>query len=235
MAGNISQKGMSQIWLKSNGGLPERAGAGMESPAGAPAAAADEELLERVRQYDESALLELYDRYQSSIYRFAFAMSGDASLAADITQDVFLMMLERRGLFGWLFSRFDARKGSLEGYLLGVARRLTRKVTAKQSRWLPIDTVLDTGAPAGFGDEIESRFMVGQLRAAIALLPVKYREAIVLCCLQEKSYEETAAILGCSMGTVASRLSRGRKLLLERLAVIEPERKPIGSMVRQQM
>lgn len=199
------------------------------------AASADEALLERVRQYDESALLELYDRYQASIYRYAFAMSGDPSLAADITQDVFLMMLDRRSLFGWLFSRFDSRKGSLEGYLLGVARKLTRKFAARQSRWLPIDLAEESGAGGDLGQEVEARFMVGQMRAIIALLPVKYREAIVLCCLQEKSYEQAAAILGCSMGTVASRLSRGRKLLLERLEAVAPAKEPVTAIPRQQM
>lgn len=220
--------------VHSNGGLPAERAAEVSLRASEATVPHDEELLERVRQCDEAALLELYDRYQASIYRFAFAMSGDASVAADITQDVFLLMLERRGLFGWLFSRFDARKGSLEGYLLGVARRLTRKFTARQNRWLPIETVLDRGTPDSHGQEIDSRFMLGQMRALIALLPIKYREAIVLCCLQEKSYEETAAILGCSTGTVASRLSRGRKLLLERLEAIEPEKRLLGSMARQQ-
>lgn len=198
-------------------------------------ACADEALLERVRQYDERALLELYDRYQASIYRYAFAMSGDPSLAADITQDVFLMMMDRRSLFGWLFSRFDPRKGTLEGYLLGVARKLTRKFTARQRRWLPIDLAEESDDASDLGQEMESRFMVGRMRAIISLLPVKYREAIVLCYLQEKSYEQAAAILGCSMGTVASRLSRGRKLLLERLETIAPEREPAPTMARQEM
>jgi len=49
------------------------------------------------------------------------------------------------------------------------------------------------------------------------LLPVHYREAVVLCELQEMSYEEAAAALGCSVGTIRSRLHRGRGLLGERL------------------
>lgn len=226
----------------SAGGAGTREGAGDRTAASREeaipvneAAGADEALLERVRQYDEKALLELYDRYQGSIYRYAFAMSGDPSLAADITQDVFLMMMDRRSLFGWLFSRFDPRKGTLEGYLLGVARKLTRKFTARQSRWLPIDLADGSDDSCDLGQEMESHFMVGRMRAIIALLPVKYREAIVLCYLQEKSYEQAAAILGCSMGTVASRLSRGRKLLLERLEAIAPERAPAPAMARQEM
>jgi RNA polymerase sigma-70 factor (ECF subfamily) len=211
------------------------AASGEEAVPAGEVACADEALLERVRRYDDKALLELYDRYQGSVYRYAFAMSGDPSLAADITQDVFLMMMDRRSLFGWLFLRFDPRKGTLEGYLLGVARKLTRKFTARQSRWLPIDLANESDDASDLGQEMESRFMLGRMRAVIALLPVKYREAIVLCYLQEKSYEQAAAILGCSMGTVASRLSRGRKLLLERLEAIAPEREPAPAMARQEM
>ncbi|HEX3939849.1 MAG TPA: RNA polymerase sigma factor [Acidobacteriaceae bacterium] len=229
--GNISQMGMTRAWLKSD--LPKQDEIIREPEAGAYFA--DEELLERVRQCDENALLELYDRYQAPIYRFAFAMSGDPSLAADITQDVFVLMLERRGLFGWLFARFDPRKGSLEQYLLGVARKLTRKHAARQSRWLAIDSVAEPGSLTDLGEEVESRFMVGKLRAAVALLPIKYREAVVLCCLQEKSYEEAAGILECSLGTVASRLSRGRKLLLDRLGTDDTPRRPMSSMARQQL
>jgi RNA polymerase sigma-70 factor (ECF subfamily) len=51
------------------------------------------------------------------------------------------------------------------------------------------------------------------LRKAIAALPARYREAIVLCNLQGRSYEEAAAVLGCAVGTVRSRLHRGRELL----------------------
>ncbi len=58
---------------------------------------------------------------------------------------------------------------------------------------------------------------IERLHAAIARLPVEYREALVLCELQELSYAETAAVLGCPVGTVRSRLHRGRALLVAML------------------
>jgi RNA polymerase sigma-70 factor, ECF subfamily len=180
-----------------------------------PLVSLDEELLAQIRQGNHCALVEIYDRYQAPVYQFAFAMSGDQSIAADITQDVFLLMLERNGPFHGVFSRFTSEKGALEGYLLGVARRLTRKVMRKQSRWLPIGE--EVTSQEVLAEKIESGFALERLRSAIELLPVKYREAIVLCSLQERSYEQAAAIIGCSMGTLASRLSRARKMLSERL------------------
>ena len=207
---------MLTTWLNSNGDPQAVPSPGAQARLETSAAGSDEELLRRIRQWDTGALLEAYDRYQAPIYQFVLQMSGDAGLAADITQEVFLLMLERGGLLSRVFSRFDMRKGSLEGYLLGVAQRLTKKLKAKQSRWSPLDENLDVVSPQVLGQEIESRSTLARLHFAIAQLPVKYREVVVLCCLQEKSYEQAATILRCSAGTVASRLSRGRKLLIER-------------------
>ena len=215
MPGNINQKDMLATWLNSNGeaqAVPSPGGQVRPEPS---PAGSDQELLQRIWQLDLSAVMEVYDRYQASIYHFVLEMSGDRSVAADITQDVFLLMLERRGLLSRVFARFDVRKGSLEGYLLGVARRLTRKLAAKQSRWEPM-IELESASPLVLGEEIESKSTLQRLHSAIAQLPVKYREVVVLCCLQEKSYEQAAAVLGCSTGTIASRLSRARKLLSER-------------------
>ena len=205
---------------------------GMVSPAirntGKRLASLDEELLAQIRQGDRSALVEVYDRYQAPVYQFALAMSGDQSIAADITQDVFLLMLEPTGPFRGVFSGFDPEKGALEGYLLGVARKLTRKAMRKQSRWQPIaedvhsEIAFAEGSESKLEAKVESKIdaarSLERLRSAIELLPVKYREAIVLCCLQERSYDQAAAIIGRSAGTVASRLSRARKLLSQRLA-----------------
>lgn len=185
-------------------------------------ALSDDELLTLVRQRDEGALLEIYDRYQRPVYRFVMAMSGDPWIAADITQDVFLLMLDQGNSIFRLFSRFDPRKGGLEQYLLGVARKLTRRFAAKERRWTAIDG--DVQSPASTFDAIESDSSLERLRTAIALLPVKYREAVVLCYLEERSYEQAAAIAGCSLGTIASRLSRARKLLTERMNNWSPER-----------
>jgi RNA polymerase sigma factor (sigma-70 family) len=63
----------------------------------------------------------------------------------------------------------------------------------------------------------ESALDAAQVKEAIALLPIRYREAIVLCDLQENDYAETARILGCSVGTIRSRLHRGRGLLVRKL------------------
>jgi RNA polymerase sigma factor (sigma-70 family) len=70
---------------------------------------------------------------------------------------------------------------------------------------------------AGVPEEFLSRETVERVRRAVGQLPESYREAVVLCDLEEMSYEEAAAALECPIGTVRSRLHRGRAMLLEKL------------------
>src|ERR1700693_4244615 len=77
----------------------------------------DEDLLIRLRRGDEAAFLALYRKRQAALYRFALQMSGSAAIAEDITQEVFLALL--RGECG-----FNPDRGSLSGYLFGIARKL---------------------------------------------------------------------------------------------------------------
>jgi RNA polymerase sigma factor (sigma-70 family) len=76
-------------------------------------------------------------------------------------------------------------------------------------RALTIDT-----DPVG---DIERRRHLQALRRAITALPVRYREAVVLCDLHELSYVDAATTIGCAIGTVRSRLHRGRAMLARRL------------------
>ena len=170
----------------------------------------DEELLENARSGSRPAWAELYERHQRGIYRFALHMSGSPATADEVVQETFLHLL-RGGL------RFDAAKGSLGAFLVGVARikslrlgrsRVDREVTA------PIDKMACRSDLAG---ELEISQRDQALHRAVLGLPEHYREAVVLCELTELSYEEAAAVIGCPVGTVRSRLHRARHMLLERL------------------
>src|ERR1017187_7364751 len=77
----------------------------------------DDELLSRLRRGDEAAFVTLYRRRQGAIYRFAMHMSGSATTAEDITQEVFMALLRRE-------CGFDPERGTLSGYLFGIARKL---------------------------------------------------------------------------------------------------------------
>jgi RNA polymerase sigma-70 factor (ECF subfamily) len=148
-------------------------------------------------------------------------MGGSIAIAEELTQEVFTVVLD--GLFSGKFERFDPERGTLEGYLLGITRNLARMEFRRTRRLLSLEGIME--APGGEGfvleqyedgrlwNELTLHFNVGRLQAAILELPIHYREVVVLCSLQERSYRDAATILQCSEGTIASRMNRAKSLL----------------------
>ncbi|MGA7521291.1 MAG: RNA polymerase sigma factor [Acidobacteriaceae bacterium] len=191
-------------------------------------AESDAEIAARLSQRDELAFLDLYDRHGRTVYRFLVHMTGSVALAEELTQEVFVAILN--AISAGTMARFDPSKGTLEGYLLGIARNLARVELRRNHRLISLDGALETPEwqrlLETFAEDGRSRdglaLVVAQsevraLYKAILKLPVHYREAIVLCGLAEKSYQEAAALLGISEGTIASRMNRAKGLLAARL------------------
>jgi RNA polymerase sigma-70 factor, ECF subfamily len=186
------------------------------------------QLVERLKRRDESAFLQLYDRHRRSVYWFLVHMTGSVAVAEDLTQGVFVAVLEKIG--SGTIDQFDPGKGTLEGYLLGIARNLAREEHRKTRRFASLESVFETPEWERFLDKFcrENQIQNAEtllaahsdlklLYSAILDLPELYRETIVLCSLQEKSYQQAAAILQCSEGTVASRLHRAKALLAAKM------------------
>jgi len=176
----------------------------------------DEDLLQRMRAGDEEAFLTLYRRRQGAIYRFAYHMTGSASTAEDVTQEVFLALIRKD-------CGFDPLRGTLSGYLFGIARKLVLRHLDRSRGLTELDPEAHDRVPpeSAMGDdpvvELIRREGIEHLRRAILALPKRYREVVVLCDLEELDYVAAAAALDCPIGTVRSRLHRARALLLERL------------------
>ncbi len=113
---------------------------------------------------------------------------------------------------------FDSRRGSLMAYLYGIARNFVRRHLERSRAW---DSFEDSGdEPVSLDDplvELTRRETIDGVREAILSLPPNYREVVVLCELQELSYQEAAAVLGCAVGTIRSRLHRARAMLIGKL------------------
>ena len=175
-------------------------------------------LLERMRQGDEAAFSELFARHRVAVYRYAAHM-GAAAAADDVVQEVFLAFLRQIG-------SFDAARGSVQGYLLGITRRQVLKQRTRAAEEQGIDGDDDAfavAAPASNPFEsLTSAEIVERVRAAIALLPDAYREAVVLCDLNELDYATAADVIGCPIGTVRSRLHRARARLVALLEDMRP-------------
>src|SRR5215472_2462501 len=176
----------------------------------------DEELLIRMHSGDEQAFVSLYRKRQAAIFRFALHMGGSESLAEDITQEVFLAVI-RDGC------GYDPARGSLSGYLYGIARKLMLRHIERGRLDVTLESDLeDTALPEMAVEDdplldLTHREGIEALRRAVLALPRRYREVVVLCDLEEVDYAEAAVVLGCPIGTVRSRLHRARALLLEKL------------------
>ena len=173
--------------------------------------ASDQELLARMIGGEEDAFTALYRRRQAAVYRFAIQMTGNVVVAEDVTQEVFMALIEHA-------RRFDAERGSVASFLYGIARNLVLRRLERDRG----NSGLDAAAEeiAGGEDLLEDltrRETVDQVRRAVLSLPPVYREAVVLCDLQDTSYEDAAAALDCPVGTVRSRLNRGRSMLAQKL------------------
>jgi len=190
----------------------------------------DDVLLRRSARGDEEAFTELYRRHQAPLYRFALRMSGNIWAAEEIVQDVFMTLIREP-------RKFDPERGALRSFLYGITRNRVMKHLERVPREL-LHEALDEDAigqrgvardamtPAEWADIRERR---DQVRAAVLELPAEFREAIVLCGLEELSYEEAAKLLDCPVGTIRSRLHRGRALLLVKLEMLRDTPKRAGA------
>jgi RNA polymerase sigma-70 factor (ECF subfamily) len=183
----------------------------------------DDDLLRLLRSGDEEAFLALYRRRQGAIYRFALHVSGSASAAEDIVQEVFITLL--RGDCG-----YNPERGTLSGYLFGVARKQALRLLERTRADVAIEPESEEASvPELSVDDdplagLTHRESLEALRKAVAALPRRYREVVALCDLEEIDYADAAAALGCPIGTVRSRLHRARALLLEKLNKDRPRR-----------
>jgi RNA polymerase sigma-70 factor (ECF subfamily) len=180
----------------------------------------DDRLLAGIAAGKPDALMWLFRRRQADVYRFALHMSGATALADDVTQDVFMVVMREAG-------RYQPGRSSVTAWLCGIARNCVRQRLDREARFQSLDGCEEDAAaqrPAALLDpvgELTRVERIAALRRAVLALPVRYREVVVLCDLEELSYADAADALGCAIGTVRSRLHRARAMLAVRLSALE--------------
>ncbi|HYO83939.1 MAG TPA: RNA polymerase sigma factor [Bryobacteraceae bacterium] len=173
----------------------------------------DDRLLMRCAEGDEEAFAVLYRRRQAGVYRFALHMSGRDHVAEEVTQEVFLALIREP-------QRYQSGKGTVVSWLYGIARNHVLRLLERDRRELPVEPEWQSEVPCEREDllgRLTREQAIDALRNAILTLPETYREAVVLCDLEEMQYADAAAVLGVPVGTVRSRLNRGRGMLSEKL------------------
>ena len=173
----------------------------------------DGRIIEACRQGDRAAFKLLFETYKDKVFSIAVYSSGDRSLAEDVTQQVFLK----------LFTAIQQFRGDSEFttwlYRLVVNACLDER--RRRRRWLPLGETVAMGNPGEKKPQEKqyARIEVAEaVREAIGELKPKFRLPILLKYIEGLSYEEIATVMGCSKGTVASRLNRGHSQLAKRLS-----------------
>ena len=198
----------------------------------------EQALIESARKGDARAFNQLVLLYQGMAYNVAFRILSDPDAASDATQDAFLKAFKAMRRF---------RGGSFKAWLLRIVtnacydqlRRKQRRPTSSLDD-LPVeaDHSQYLHDPAEKPDEYAERRELGQaIQAGISTLPVEQRTVLVLSDVQGLSYIEISEVMGISLGTVKSRLSRGRAkvrdFLLERGELLPPRYRLSGEPERQ--
>ena len=170
------------------------------------------ELVVSARHGDEAAFSELFRRHQRRIFQYASYMCGVES-ADDVVQETFLAVLRQK-------SREDTPTGTVAGYLIGIARHVVLKRNRRIPEWAVDNAateLVESSEPSAF-DRLVAKQSVDAIREAVRSLPEAFREAVVLCELQDLDYATAAGLMQCPIGTVRSRLHRARGLLAAKLA-----------------
>jgi RNA polymerase sigma-70 factor (ECF subfamily) len=150
---------------------------------------------------------ETYRAHQGVVFRYAYRMTGSVPAAEVLVQDVFVAFWRKPG-------SYEADRGSVRSFLLGIARNVVLKRWRKESRIesLEEDAVLSIPAlDVGFAD-------AEAVAKAVGALPALQREAVILAEYEELSLDEIALATGVEVAAVKSRLQRGRNNLRRMLA-----------------
>jgi RNA polymerase sigma-70 factor, ECF subfamily len=177
----------------------------------------EEAVVGRARRGDRVAFAQLMEHYQSACYGLAWRLLGNADLAADATQDAFVHAYDAISRFrGGIFRSWMLRITANASY--DILRRSQRRPTTElPDPELGEAELPDASAPNPVAEAGRAE-LYRHLDAALRLLPPDQRTAVVLCDVYGMDYNEVAAATESALGTVKSRIHRGRLRLRELMA-----------------
>lgn len=181
----------------------------------------------RQAAHDTNHLAGLVKRYRAPLYSFAYRFVGDRETAEDIVQETFLRCLRHK-------HQYPAIE-QVSTWLYTIAGNLAKTELRRRKRWhwVAIDPAPDEEERVSCyepvdagplpGEYTDARTVHSSVTRAIEELPAQFREAVELRDLDGLSYEEIAKIIDCPVGTVKSRVNRGRLRLQKRLRTLADE------------
>ncbi len=187
----------------------------------------DDTLVELFKNGDEKAFNELFGLYRDSIFGYLCRMLRDRQSAEDLAQEVFISVYTNAANY--------RPEGHFKAWIYRIASNLAKNEFKKRSYrvmvslFSPIQsgdndlTLADTIAGPGetSGVIMERKEKEKLVKEVINELPLKYREVLVLCAIEELSYEEAARALNTNVKTVSSRLARARAVVMKKMKALE--------------
>ena len=179
----------------------------------------DAELVERSRQQDPEAFARLVDRHKDLTVNYLTRLTGSRERAEDFAQETFVRLYRKLDRY--------REEGALTAYLLRIATNLVRSDERRRRRWRLLKPLLSPSGITGTNGFLAEPGPQAQALAheehdqvtrALESLDLLYRAPLVLREIEGLSYQEVAATLGVSEGTIKSRLHRGRRMLKQKLA-----------------
>ena len=183
-----------------------------------PAEAGCEDLV--ATQWKTPSWEEVVENHSAKVFRLAYRLTGNKYDAEDLTQEVFVRVFKSLANF---------KPGTLDGWLHRITTNLFLDQARRKQR-IRFDTLSEDAAARLPGSDpgpertFEFNNLDTDIAAALAALPPDFRAAVVLCDMEGLSYDEVAHALGIKLGTVRSRIHRGRTMLRESLADRAPKR-----------
>ncbi|MBN98638.1 MAG: RNA polymerase subunit sigma-24 [Gemmatimonadetes bacterium] len=185
----------------------------------------DKEILMQAAK-DQDSLAILVKRYRTPLYNFVYRFVGDRETAEDIVQETFLRCLKHS-------HQYPAIE-QVSTWLYTIAGNLAKTELRRRKRWhwVPIGPSEDDEKTAFYepvdkeqlpGEQIDTKRVHHSVVTAIHNLPDEFREAVLLRDLNGFSYEEISKIINCPVGTVKSRVNRGRIRLQKNLQILAKE------------
>lgn len=188
----------------------------------------DLELIEGLREGSDEAFAQLLAIYQRPVYNFVYRLLEDASDAPDVTQEVFLKVFRNIGEFRgacslktWIYRIAVNEASNLRRWFSRHRRHELSLDEPQEGRQSYAATVADPGETQY--EQVLRHERMRAVEQALSQVKESFRVAVVMRDIEGLSYEEIAEILQVSLGTVKSRILRGREALKQRLAVLVPE------------
>jgi RNA polymerase sigma factor (sigma-70 family) len=207
--------------LTANAGLKDAA----SNPTDPAAASTDPDGATDAATWTPPTWEEIVTQHSARVYRLAYRLTGNPHDAEDLTHDVFLRVFR---------SLSSYTPGTFEGWLHRITTNVFLDKMRRKQR-IRIDALPEDAAgrmasrEAGPAQTYDDTHFDDDVQRALDALPPDFRAAVVLCDIEGLSYEEIAATLGVKLGTVRSRIHRGRAQLREALAHRAPQREAVAA------